>query len=92
MGAVAKGRLKIEVRVTPRASRDEIVGFRDRVLAVRVTAPPVEDAANRAVVKLIAGRLGIAPSRVTIVRGGRGRRKLLAIEGVERATLERLME
>jgi uncharacterized protein (TIGR00251 family) len=61
----------IDVKVTPRASRDEIVGMRDGVLAVRVTAPPVDDKANRAVVKLLAKRAGVARGRVSIVRGER---------------------
>lgn len=78
---VATERAKIEVRLTPRASRDEIVGYRDGVLACRVTAPPVDDRANDALRKLIAKALGVAPSRVRIERGARGRTKLLSVEG-----------
>ncbi len=74
--------LTFEIKVTPRASRDEIVGMRDGVLAIRVTAAPVDDAANRAVIKLIAKRTGVAPSRVRIARGPRGRRKRIEISGV----------
>jgi len=74
-------KLTIDVKVTPRASRNEIVDMRDGVLGVRVTAAPVDDAANRAVVKLIAKRAGVAPSRVRIARGARGRRKRIEIEG-----------
>jgi uncharacterized protein len=80
----------IEVKVTPRASRNAIAGMRNGVLQVRVTAPPVDDAANRAVVKLLAKAAGVPRSRVTIVRGERGRRKLVAIEGADRKALERL--
>jgi uncharacterized protein (TIGR00251 family) len=76
---VSKGPRRIEVKVTPRASRDEVVGMRDGVLAVRVKAAPVDDAANKAVVKLIAKRAGVPPSRVSIVRGRGARRKLLEI-------------
>jgi hypothetical protein len=82
----------IDVKVTPRASRDEIVGMRDGVLAVRVTAPPVDDKANRAVVKLLAKRAGVARGRVSIVRGERGRRKVVAIEGAGPEVLSRLTE
>jgi uncharacterized protein len=70
----------IEVKVTPRASRDEIAGMRDGVLAVRVTAPPVDEAANRAVVKLIAKRAGVARSRVRIARGKGSRNKRIEID------------
>jgi hypothetical protein len=72
--------LRLEVKVTPRASRDEIVGMRDGLLAVRVTAPPVDDAANRALIKLIAKRVGVPRSRVRIARGARGRRKRIEID------------
>jgi uncharacterized protein len=71
----------VEVKVTPRASRDEIVGMRDGLLAVRVTAPPVDDAANRALIKLIAKRAGVPRSRVRIASGARGRRKRIEIDG-----------
>ena len=80
---VAKEPIKIEVSLTPRASRDQIVGMRDGVLRVRVTAPPVDGRANEALRKLIAKRLEVAKSRVRIERGGRGRRKLLSVEGVD---------
>ncbi|HEY3192955.1 MAG TPA: DUF167 domain-containing protein [Solirubrobacterales bacterium] len=87
---MSESSLRIEVKVRPRASRDEILGMRDGVLAVRVTAPPVDDAANRAVVKLLARRAGVAPGRIRIARGGRGRRKLIEIEGAGPEVLERM--
>lgn len=83
--------LSLEVKVTPRASRDEIVGLRDAVLAVRVTAAPVDDAANRAVVKLIAKRAGVPRSRVRIASGARGRRKRIEIDDNRPELLERLI-
>jgi uncharacterized protein (TIGR00251 family) len=71
------------VRVQPRASRSDIVGWRQPgVLAVRVTAPPVEGEANRAVATLLAGALGIAASAVRVVRGERGRDKLVEVRGL----------
>jgi uncharacterized protein len=74
---------RIAVRVQARARKDEIAGERDGVLLVRVTAPPVEGKANDAVRKLLAKRLGIAPGRVSVVRGATGRDKLVQIDGVE---------
>jgi uncharacterized protein len=82
--------LVIDVKVTPKASRDEIAGMRDGMLLVRVTAPPVDDAANRAVVKLIAKRAGVARGRVRIVRGQKARRKVVAIDGPSAEVLDRL--
>ena len=78
---------RIEVRVQPRASRDEIAGERDGELVVRVTAPPVDGRANDALCKLLAKRLRIAPSRVSVVRGASSRHKLLEIEGIDAATV-----
>jgi uncharacterized protein (TIGR00251 family) len=74
---------RIAVRLQPRASRDEIVGLRDGILVVRVTAPPVDGRANRALCKLVAQRAGVAPSHVSVVRGERSRDKLVAVEGVD---------
>ena len=79
------------MKVTPRAKRDEILGIRDGALALRVTAPPVDDKANRAVIELIAKCAGVPRNRVRIVKGRRGRRKLVEIDGAEPAALERLM-
>jgi uncharacterized protein (TIGR00251 family) len=73
---------RIDVRVQPRASRDELVGFRDGVLHARVCAAPVAGAANRAVCRLIASRAGVAPSRVEVIRGERGRSKLVRVVGL----------
>ena len=77
----------ISVRVTPRAARDEIVGWREDVLLVRLSAPPVDGAANRALCKLIARRVGVAPSRVSVVRGERGRDKVVRAEGLSASAL-----
>ena len=73
------------VRLTPRASREEIVGPRDAALAVKVNAPPVEDRANAALRKLVAKAVGIAPGRVQIVRGHKNPKKLLRLQGVSAA-------
>lgn len=70
------------VRVSPRASRDQIEGAAGGALKVRLTAPPVEGAANAALVKLVAKALGVAPSRVRVVSGQHGRSKRLWVEGL----------
>lgn len=74
---------RIAVRVQPRARRDEVVGEREGAVIVRVTAPPVDGRANDAVRKLLAKRLGVAPSRVSVVRGEGARDKLVEVEGME---------
>jgi uncharacterized protein (TIGR00251 family) len=75
----------LRVRVQPRASRDAVTGWREGVLAVRVTAPPVEGAANAAVRALLAGALDVPPSAVSVLRGERGRDKLVQVAGLTRA-------
>jgi uncharacterized protein (TIGR00251 family) len=82
---------RIAVRVQPRASRDEIVGEREGVLAVRVKAPPVDGRANAAVCRLVAKHVGVPPSRVTVVRGESAREKLLEIEGRDSDALRRAL-
>ena len=72
----------LRLRVQPRASRDEIVGWQEGAWRLRVTAPPVEGEANRAVAALLARVLRIAPSRIRVVSGERGRDKLVEITGV----------
>ena len=78
---------RIEVRLQPRASRDELLGIRDGVLHARVTAPPVDGQANRALCRLIAARAGVPQSRVEILRGERGRSKLVRVEGIAHQAL-----
>jgi uncharacterized protein len=82
---------RIAVRVQPRARRDEIAGERDGVVLVRVTAPPVEGKANDAVRKLIAKRLRIAPSRVSVARGSSSRDKLIEVEDVDGPALRQAL-
>src|SRR5437879_13587536 len=81
----------LHVRVQPRASSSTIVGWREQALLVRVMAPPVEGAANGAVVTLIARALGVRPSAVRVGCGGRGRGQRLSGHGVTAAGIrERL--
>ncbi len=75
------GRLLVAVRVAPRAARDDISLEGDR-LRVRLHAPPVEGAANAALIELLAKRLGVPRRSVTLERGDTSREKVLAIVGV----------
>ena len=79
----------LPLRVQPRASRDEIVGWQNGALRVRVTAPPVDGAANAAISALLAGALRVPPSSISVVRGTRGRDKLVRISGLGAAELRR---
>jgi uncharacterized protein (TIGR00251 family) len=72
----------LRVRVQPRASRPGLVGARAGALLVRVAAPPVEGAANEALLRLLGRELGVAPSAIRILRGAAGREKLLSVRGL----------
>lgn len=71
----------VEVRVVPRARRDEVGGEREGRLLVRTTAPPVDGAANEAVRRLVAAHFGVHRRDVTLVAGAHSRDKVLRIEG-----------
>ena len=79
----------VEVWVQPRASRNEICGYRDEFLRIRVTAAPVEGAANRLCREVLAEALGVSPSEVEILSGHKARRKRVSIRGVDPARWER---
>jgi uncharacterized protein (TIGR00251 family) len=81
----------IEVRVIPRARRDEIGGQRGGRVVIRLTAPPVDGAANAALCRFVARRAGVPARRVSIVRGQTSRDKLVRVEGLTAAALRALM-
>jgi uncharacterized protein len=78
------------IHVQPRASRCEICPPKDGELRLRLTSPPVEDAANKQCVELIAKALGIAKSRVTIKAGAKSRHKTVRVAGVDSGSLAAL--
>jgi uncharacterized protein (TIGR00251 family) len=75
-------RVTLALRIQPRASRDEVAGLHGERLKLRITAPPVDGAANEHVCRFLARLFGIAPSRVRLLKGTTGRDKLVALEGV----------
>lgn len=70
---------RIQVKVIARASRNELVPQSDGSYVARVTAPPVEGEANRAVIRLLAEHFGVAPSRIRLVSGATHRQKVFEI-------------
>ena len=82
-----RGEVRLPVRATPRGGRDSIDGVRDGELLVRVAAAPADGAANLALTRLVAAALGVPPTSVRVASGQTGRRKILAITGLDRAAL-----
>lgn len=83
--------ITVAILVQPRASRAKIGPMHDGRLKIAVTAPPVDGAANAAVIDLVARALGIARGNIAVIAGAGSRRKTLQIEGVDRAQLAGLL-
>jgi uncharacterized protein YggU (UPF0235/DUF167 family) len=79
--------VRFAVRLTPRGGADLVEGVVDGVLRARVAAPAVEGAANHALIRLLAGELGIARRDVRIVAGGASRQKLVVVESIDPAAI-----
>ena len=74
----------LAIRVTPRASKNEIVEvLSDQTIKVRLTAPPVEGQANEALIKFLAEVLDVPKSKIEVVAGMTGRDKLVSIIDVD---------
>ena len=78
--ATASG-VRIRLRVQPRAARTEVVGAHGDAFRVRLTAPPVDGAANEALLRFLAEQLGVARSTVRLVAGETARTKVVSVEG-----------
>jgi uncharacterized protein (TIGR00251 family) len=76
------GEVWLSVKVQPRASRNEIGEALEKELKVKVTAPPVESAANEALLRFLADTLQCSKGAVRIVRGGASRHKVIGIRGM----------
>ena len=74
--------VELDVRVIPRARKTEITGVRDDAIVVRLAAPPVEGAANEALVAFVAEWLAVPRRAVHILSGERSRRKRVTVDGV----------
>ncbi len=85
------GGVRIQVKVQPRAARNEVAGVAGDHLRVRLTAPPVEGEANKQLQKYLAGVFHCSPGNVRIIRGSTGRLKLLEINGITEAEALRLV-
>ncbi len=87
----AGGGVRIDLAVTPRASRSEVAGVAGERLRVRVAAPPVDGAANAELARLLARVLGVPRAAVEVVAGAGGRRKTVLVRGVAAEAVRRLV-
>jgi uncharacterized protein (TIGR00251 family) len=73
---------KLRVRVQPGAKRDEVLGFQEGVLRIKLAAPPIEGRANKALVAILAGLLKVPKQQVIVVAGSSARDKLIEVTGM----------
>lgn len=71
----------LAIWLQPRGSRNQVVGEREGAVVIKLQAPPVDGAANAALLRFVAERLGVAPSDVLLLRGHTSRRKLISVAG-----------
>jgi uncharacterized protein (TIGR00251 family) len=83
--------VELDVRVIPRAHKTTLDGVRDDALLVRVAAAPIEGAANDALIEYFSSILGLRRRAVRLVSGERGRKKRLAIEGLDADRVRQLL-
>jgi uncharacterized protein (TIGR00251 family) len=74
--------VRLEVYIQPRAAKTELAGMHGNSIKIRIAAPPVDNAANYALIEFIAERVGIAKRCVRLVSGATSRKKVLEIDDV----------
>lgn len=79
----------LKVRVNPRSSRNQITGWQVDTLSIKLTAPPVEGAANKASIEFLADQLGVKKSQIALVSGTTSREKVFEVAGLSQDELYR---
>ena len=82
----------IHVKVLPRSSRTEIVGKTDGVYRIKLTAPPIEGKANKALINFLAKKTGLPKGKIQIVRGEHSRNKTIRIHTISSENLMKYLE
>jgi len=82
----------LKVRVQPNAFRNQVVGYEEGTLRLRVTAPPIEGKANDGVIALLAKTLRVSKSSLMIVRGHASRNKTVAVDELTEQEVRRRIE
>jgi uncharacterized protein (TIGR00251 family) len=85
------GTATLSIRIQPRASKNEVILLENGGLKIRLTAPPVDNAANEALVKFLSAVLSVAKSQIEIVSGHTSREKIVRIHGVSEADAKRML-
>lgn len=87
-----QNRTFLKIRITPRSSRDEVVGLmEDGTVKIRLTAPPVDGKANKSLIQFLSLKFHISPSNIEIVSGQTNRLKLVSIVGVDKNEIDSIL-
>jgi uncharacterized protein (TIGR00251 family) len=89
--SLASGDLLLSLYVQPRASRNELAGLHGEALKLRLTTPPVDGRANKAVISFLAKLLKIPKSAILIKSGQQSRSKKIVLSGVDEAQVRRAL-
>lgn len=84
---MSQNQTKIAVHVQPNARRNEVLGFEDGVLRVKIAAPPVKGKANKELIEFMNRLLGVSKSSVTIEKGATSRSKVIGVSGLSQAEI-----
>lgn len=79
--------VRLEVKVQPRSSRNQVIGEQNGALKIKLTAPPVDGEANAALVEFLAAHLKIPRKDITLIKGDTSRQKIIEISGFSAAQL-----
>ncbi len=79
--------VRLEVKVQPRSSRNQVVGEQNGALKIKLTAPPVEGEANAALVQFLAGYLKVPRKDIVLLKGDTSRQKIIEISGLNASQL-----
>jgi uncharacterized protein (TIGR00251 family) len=88
----ANGRVRLSVRVQPRASQSAIVGIHGDALKIRLSAPPVDGAANAALIEFLADIFAVSRRSIRILAGESSRSKVVEIDGITERVVRDLVD
>ena len=77
-----KNGIRFSAIIQPRSSKNEVTGIFHNALKIRLTAPPVDGAANKACIRFFSKLLGVSPSEISIIQGFSSRNKTIKIIGL----------
>ena len=84
--------VRIVVQVQPNASQNRVARLEDGVLYLKIAAPPIKGKANQELIRFLSDILGVSKTSLTILKGERSKRKVIAIEGLSRDKISRRLE